>query len=88
MAYISKINQEKNEWSKIDSDLIAVGLFEEKTLTLFFSIIFFALKYGSPIFIPSFFASFDLAIMHPSLFDRTTIGLPISFGLNILSHDA
>ena len=33
MAYISKINQEKNEWSKIDSDLIAVGIFEEKTLT-------------------------------------------------------
>ena len=33
MAYISKINQEKNEWSKIDSDLIAVGIFEEKILT-------------------------------------------------------
>jgi len=26
--------------------------------------------------------------MQPSLFDKTTIGLPISFGLNILSHDA
>jgi len=27
-------------------------------------------------------------MMQPSLFDKTTIGLPNNLGLNILSHDA
>ena len=34
------------------------------------------------------FASFDLAMMHPSLFDNTTIGLSSRLGENILSQDA
>ena len=37
---------------------------------------------------PNAFASFDLATIHPSLFERTTIGFPSSFGLNTLSQDA
>ena len=60
----------------------------KKLATLFFVITFFALKYGSPILIPKAFASVERVMIQPSLFDKTTMGLPNNLGLNTLSHDA
>ena len=41
-----------------------------------------------PIFIPNAFASFDRAIIHPSLFDNTTTGISFNLGLKTLSQEA
>ena len=62
--------------------------FVEKICTLFFLKTSFFLKAGSPILIPNFFASLLLAITHPSLFDRTTIGFCSKSGRNTRSHEA
>jgi|TARA_Y100001970_G_scaffold15990_1_gene18055 hypothetical protein len=37
--------------------------------------------------IPKDLASFDLAIMHPSLLDKTTTGFDFKDGLKTLSHE-
>jgi hypothetical protein len=42
---------------------------------------------GAPIGIPKALASFDLAMIHPSLFDKTTTGLLLISGLKTLSQD-
>jgi hypothetical protein len=46
------------------------------------------LKIGSPILRPNAFASFDLAIIQPSLLERTAIGLFSSLGLKTRSQEA
>ena len=55
--------------------------------TLFLFIILFALKYGSPILIPKAFASVERVMIQPSLFDKTTMGLLNSLGLNTLEDN-
>ena len=45
------------------------------------------LNHGSPIFTPRALTSLLRATQHPSLFDRTTTGLPSSFGSNTRSHE-
>ncbi len=75
-------------FSKIDKNFLYVLFVDIIVVSLIFLIIVsFALKYGSPILIPSAFASDDLEIMHPSLFERTTTGFLRMWGLNNLSQD-
>ena len=45
------------------------------------------LKSGTPILIPSAFASFERDIIHPSLLDNATTGLLLSLGLKTLSQE-
>jgi hypothetical protein len=45
-------------------------------------------KAGIPIRMPSFFASEERAMTHPSLLDNTTTGLLRKEGLNTLSQEA
>ena len=62
--------------------------FVEKTYTLLLSIMSLTLKTGSPILIPRAFASLLRAIIHPSLLERTTIGLCFNPGLKTRSQEA
>ena len=62
--------------------------FEEKTATWWRLRKSRTWKTGAPILMPRAFASFDLAMMHPSLFDRTTRGRLSRSGLKTFSQEA
>ncbi|OQC44958.1 MAG: hypothetical protein BWX61_00854 [Bacteroidetes bacterium ADurb.Bin035] len=88
MLYIS-ISGENSASIFITLELISPysGKLVEKTLMLYFSISSFSSKAGLPIGIPMALASLLRDITHPSLFDKTTTGLPFSDGSKTLSQD-